>query len=1050
MRLSAFSVNTVFAALALLGIVLIPKLSLQLEPSSRSHVLSVSFSWPNANPEMLEMEVTTRLEGALARVRGVEKVSSITRNGSGRIEISIDKREDIDAARLYLSSIIRSTAPSLPEGARVSAVSGGEFTDGARPDERSRLLLSYAVTGPGVSMEVAHFAEDNIAPVLRLVPGVEGVVVTGAVPFEWVMEYDRDLFADMGLTVNDVVSALSRHEARLDAGKVLVEESPAKRHAYLIFKGAPGDERDALLDIPVKMINGKVTRLGEIVTLDYREREPTAYYRVNGLNRVNLNVYAGKNTNMLEVARAVKREMAALEAGFADTRSARLIEDNSARVRSELDQILNRTAATVLILLLFVYVASRDARYLVIVAACLAANLLVAWMFYYFLRVELHLYALAGIAVSFSIIIDSVIVMTDHYRRYHDRKAFLAILAATLTTMGALVVIFNLDSSLAGEMRDFSTVIIINLGVSLAIAFFLVPALMEKIPLKAPNLARQRRARRRMARFNRLYRRLIRFSRRRKRWLFAGAIIAFGLPLFMLPDSVPREKRYAKYYNAVFATEAYRAVRPYTDKALGGALRLFVEGNKAAAGRRDDERERTLLTLVMTMPHGATIGQMNEAFIRLENFLAGYDQLESFTTTIFSANRGELRVLFKKEHETGDAPELVKNELAYFANTIGNGDSQISGVGRGFSNRTGDERRSESLKVVGYNYRKLLLHAEELKRLLEQNVRVKKAIVGLDRNEERVKEFGLAVDKERLARGGSDVSNLLSNLRSLVYSGNAETRAYLNNEVTTVSARPRRKVETSLWDLRERPLRGRGSVFRLADVGEVVETRAFEAIKRENQEYEVAVHYDFIGAYALSERVKKQVIEEMNRKMEVGFRVKDGNRHWYLEFLKIRGVDARLVYIVLVLGIVFFLCAILLESTRQALVVLCIAPLSFIGCFLGTWLWGNGFDRGCLAAFILLSGLSVNAVLYILNDYNIKIRKGIPPGTRAYLQAYNAKIIPVILTIASTLLGFLPFLVGDVNPFWRGLAVGTMSGLFFSLPALVVYLPVMVFGKKYK
>ncbi|MDR1274552.1 MAG: efflux RND transporter permease subunit, partial [Odoribacteraceae bacterium] len=650
-----------------------------------------------------------------------------------------------------------------------------------------------------------------------------------------------------------------------------------------------------------------------------------------------------------------------------------------------------------------------------------------------------------------SIIIDSVIVMTDHYRHYRDRRAFLAILAATLTTMGALAVIFNLDASLMKEMWGFSIVIIINLGISLAVAAFFVPALMEKIPLKARDPARRARALRRVARFNRYYRAEIRLAIRYRRWLLAVAILGFGLPLFLLPDNVPREKWYGKYYNAVFASETYLAMKPYVNKALGGASRLFAEGDEAARGRAGGsrEQERTRLTLTMTMPHGATIRQMNEAFVLLENFLTGFEEIETFTTTINSANRGNLLILFKKAHEEGGAPELVKNELIRYANTIGNGDSEVQGVGRGFSNRTGEETRRESLKIVGYNYRKLLLHAEDLKRALEQNVRVKNTLVGHERETPRVKEFGLETDKERLARAGSNTSNLLSNLYSLTYSGNATTRAYLNDAYTPVAIRPRRKVEASLWDIRNRPLRGDKSVYRLQDVGEIVETRAFEAIRRENQEYEVTVHYDFIGAYALSERVKKRVIEEMDAKMEVGFRVKTADPYaWYRSMMKIRGVDARIVYIVLVLGIVFFLCAILLESLRQAWIVLCIAPISFIGCFLGAWLWGNGFDQGYLAAFILLSGLSVNAVLYILNDYNIKTRKKRPPGTTTYLRAYHAKIIPVVLTITSTLLGFLPFLVGEINPFWRSLAVGTMSGLLFSLPVLVVYLPVMLLKKK--
>ncbi|MFR4045236.1 MAG: efflux RND transporter permease subunit [Odoribacter splanchnicus] len=116
MKLSAFSVNTIFVVLMLLGISLIPVLSLQLLPSSRSNDLSVSFSWDNAGPELLEMEVTTKLEGALARTRGLREIVSETGNGWGTIRLSIDKEENIDAIKLYLGSVVRSVKSGFPEG----------------------------------------------------------------------------------------------------------------------------------------------------------------------------------------------------------------------------------------------------------------------------------------------------------------------------------------------------------------------------------------------------------------------------------------------------------------------------------------------------------------------------------------------------------------------------------------------------------------------------------------------------------------------------------------------------------------------------------------------------------------------------------------------------------------------------------------------------------------------------------------------------------------------------------------------------------------------
>lgn len=141
--------------------------------------------------------------------------------------------------------------------------------------------------------------------------------------------------------------------------------------------------------------------------------------------------------------------------------------------------------------------------------------------------------------------------------------------------------------------------------------------------------------------------------------------------------------------------------------------------------------------------------------------------------------------------------------------------------------------------------------------------------------------------------------------------------------------------------------------------------------------------------------------------------------------------------------IIFFICAILLESIRQAAVVITIAPISFIGCFLGFYFFGLQFNEGGLAAFIMMCGLSVNAILYIINDYNNRLKKGCPRGLQTYLKAWNAKIVPILLTIVSTMLGFIPFLIGEVSDFWLSLAIGTMSGLGFSLIVLLVVLPVM-------
>lgn len=80
--------------------------------------------------------------------------------------------------------------------------------------------------------------------------------------------------------------------------------------------------------------------------------------------------------------------------------------------------------------------------------------------------------------------IDNTIVMTDHILHRRNLKAFVSVLAATLTTIGALVIIFFLDEKIRLNLQDFAAVVIINLAVSLFVALFFVPSMIDKIKLE--------------------------------------------------------------------------------------------------------------------------------------------------------------------------------------------------------------------------------------------------------------------------------------------------------------------------------------------------------------------------------------------------------------------------------------------------------------------------------------------------------------------------------------------------------------------------------------
>jgi multidrug efflux pump subunit AcrB len=171
----------------------------------------------------------------------------------------------------------------------------------------------------------------------------------------------------------------------------------------------------------------------------------------------------------------------------------------------------------------------------------------------------------------------------------------------------------------------------------------------------------------------------------------------------------------------------------------------------------------------------------------------------------------------------------------------------------------------------------------------------------------------------------------------------------------------------------------------------------------------------------------------------LGFSVVDNSGYWGWH----RDEKSQYWLLLIILGIIFLLCSVLFESIRQPLIVIASIPVSFIGLFLTFAIFKINFDQGGYAAMILLCGLTVNATLYIINDFNNLTH--ITSPIKRFLKAFNHKIIPILLTTLSTILGLLPFLLGGENEgFWFSLAAGAIGGLIFSVIAVVVLMPIIM------
>ena len=187
-------------------------------------------------------------------------------------------------------------------------------------------------------------------------------------------------------------------------------------------------------------------------------------------------------------------------------------------------------------------------------------------------------------------------------------------------------------------------------------------------------------------------------------------------------------------------------------------------------------------------------------------------------------------------------------------------------------------------------------------------------------------------------------------------------------------------------------------------------------------------------------------LEEFNKELPMGYTAQSERESWGWG----KKDNKQYLLLLVVIAIIFFTTSILFNSLKQPLAIIFIIPVSYIGVFLTFYWFKLNFDQGGFASFVLLCGITVNASIYILNEYNaIRRRHPRMSALRAYTKAWNAKILPIFLTVVSTILGFIPFMVGtDKEAFWFPLAAGTIGGLVMSIIGIFFFLPVFVLKKR--
>lgn len=1046
---SPFRIVLSFVIVAGCSLLALPRLNVGIMPPEKGTTFTISFGLGGSSPAIVEKQVTSVLENALSKVTGTKSIRSVSNYNGGQLWLTYDKSTDFAVKQFEITSIIRQIYPLLPTNASYPIVSPAV----PATNENNNPLLVYTIRAPYQLAEIKEVAEASIVKKLSGFAAVQRAELSGIDPLQVVVRFDIDRCRALKVSPDQLIASLQNRYTNSYPGSL----STNKGQQYFLRIHAPEATVAAIENTIVTRAAGDArgagdarsagfVRIKDLAVVSVEEQEVQRYFRINGQSAINLTIYPRRGENAILLSEKLKQSIHSMQRALPAGYELHLEYDDAEFLQQELGKNYKRAFLSICILTVFILFSYRKWRYLLILLASLAVSLCLTLLQTYLFDVDVHLYTIAGVALAFGIMTDNAIVMVDYYHQFRNRKVFLALLAATLTTISAAALIFFLPNEEAANLADFATVIILAVTSSILVSLWFTPAIYQ--------LLVSREVRRRSGgvrwlklryRFRRRYAFIIRFLAGYKAPYAVLLVLLFGLPVFLLPGHWEGEQWYHRAYNNSIGSESYQHdVRPVVNKWLGGSLRFFMYNIYERSGYRTPEK--TALIVAAQLPVGNTLEQMNFILSDFEKYLATVPGVNTFITNVYSGQQGDIQITFKEGYENSVVPHQLKSRLIARSIEWGGVEWNISGLGQGFSNSQEDEIPNFRVTMKGYNFDELERQAVILGQKLSRYPRVQKINIDDRPNiwERAAKEYVLSLNRQKMAEFKADQNKVVKALQDVSRPSSSSLDVLLNGSFYPVVVKEKNSDKYNNYDIQNIPLMlDTTEMVRIKDIGSFDFKTTVASIYKDDRQYIRIVSFDYMGLAAFGDKNLAKTLEEMKEEMPLGYTAKKDTPWggWGSD-----NIQFKLIGVLLLL--IFFICSVLFESLVQPLCIIAMIPLSFIGLFLIFGFGNYYFDQGGYAAFIMLGGLVASASIYIINDLNNLKRQTRQSYNRLVIRAAFNRSRTILITTFSTSCGLIPFLLeGQNEVFWFSFAVGTLGGLLFSLFAVFFILPVLLYKR---
>ncbi len=972
--------------------------------------INVSTSYPGANADIIETQITEPLEKAINGVPGIKNMTSSSSNGSSRINVEFELGTDLETAANDVRDKVSGAQRSLPTDLEAPPVV-------SKADASSDAILSMTVQSDTRNqLQITEYANNVLVERLQTIPGVSGIQIWGEKRYAmriWINPVQLNAF---GLTANDVQLALNKENVELPSGKITGNATELSVRTF----GRLNTEEE-FGNVIIKNVNGADVRVKDIAEVVLGPENEESMLKESQIPMIALAIVPQPGANYVSISNEFYKRLEQIKTDVPDDIKINIALDQTRFIKQSVLEVEETLIISIILVIIIIFLFFRDWIVAFRPLIDIPVSLIGAFFIMYLMGFTINVLSLLAIVLATGLVVDDGIVVTENiYKKMEQgmgkwqaalegsKEIYFPVIATSITIAVVFLPIIFLEGFVGSLFREFGIVVAGAVLISAFVSLTLTPVLNVKMSKKNPHKHSwfYNKTEPFFRGMENGYRRSLE-AFMKVRWIAWVAIVACVFIIYFIftnlqSELAPMEDR-----------SQFRVQLTTPEGTSFDAMDQYV--NKVAGFMIDSVPENKIV-LSLTSP-GFSGGNVNSGFVRL------------ILTDPSERDRSQQEIV-----------SMVNRNLGKF------------NAGRAFAiqeqtiqvNRRGGQ--PVQFVLQNNNFEKL---TAILPKFLEEATKssvLQQVDIDLKFNKP---ELRVSIDRLKASELGVSVGDISQTLQ-MAYSNRRMGYFTKDGKQYQVMGQVDRSNRDDPDDLKALFVRNtRGEMISMDNLVTVEEANTPPTIFHFNRYKSATISAGLQDGKTIGDGIKELERISQNLLDESFTTSLSGSSRDYAE-----SSGNTMFALLLALGLIFLILAAQFESFVDPLIIMTTVPLAFAGALLSLWIFGHTFNIFSQIGMIMLIGLvTKNGILIV--EFANKSRMAGMAKTEAAIYSATQRLRPILMTSLAMALGALPIALslGAAATSRIPLGVVIVGGIMFSLVLTLYILPAMysyMSGKKKK